>query len=174
MGGRHGGFDVPAEGVGPALRDARLHEIERPDDPGQEIVEIVGDAAGQLSDGLHLLGLSELLLQVLALRDVAADAVQHVSASRDRPVDPAISPVLCSDPYVEVASWLLGSQDLDLVTEQGEVLRVNESLALRSDEVIIRVVAEKVGPGRIDGADLTVRAEDAEQVTGQAPDAVAL
>ena len=35
-------------------------------------------------------------------------------------------------------------------------------------------IAQKIGPGRIDGADLAVRAEDAEQVAGQAPHAVAL
>ena len=33
-------------------------------DDGEQVVEIVGDAAGQLSDGLHLLGLAQLRLQL--------------------------------------------------------------------------------------------------------------
>ena len=55
----------------PALRDARLHQVERADDAGQQIVEIVRDAAGELADRFHLLRLPELFLQVLALGYVA-------------------------------------------------------------------------------------------------------
>ena len=113
------------EGFGSALCDPRLHEIERPDDPGQEIVEVVRDAAGQLPDRLHFLGLPELLFQVLTLGDVAADAIQHVASPRDGPVDPAKSPIFRTDPHVEVAPRLLGLQERDLVTEEGEVLLVD-------------------------------------------------
>ena len=39
----------------------------------QEVVEVVGDAARQGADGLHLLGLLELGLEALPLGDVAPD-----------------------------------------------------------------------------------------------------
>ena len=48
----------PAQHVGRALDD------------GQQVVEIVGDAAGQLAERLHLLGLAELLLGLGALLDL--------------------------------------------------------------------------------------------------------
>ena len=48
-------------GVAP-LRDALLHQIKRADNAGQQIVEIVRDAAGELADRFHLLRLAQLLL----------------------------------------------------------------------------------------------------------------
>ena len=53
-----------------ALRPPRQH-LAPPDDDGQEVVEVVGDPARELSDGLHLLGLPELAL-ALAQRLLAA------------------------------------------------------------------------------------------------------
>ena len=41
------------------------------DDGGQQVVEVVRDAAGQLSDSFHLLRLPELLLEPLQFGDVA-------------------------------------------------------------------------------------------------------
>src|SRR3546814_12468273 len=38
-------------------------------DLGQEVVEVVGDAAGQLADRLHLLSLTQRLLNLLPLGD---------------------------------------------------------------------------------------------------------
>ena len=43
-------------------RRPRLQQLEIADDRGQQIVEVVRDAAGQMADGLHLLGLAQLLL----------------------------------------------------------------------------------------------------------------
>ena len=40
---------------------------------GQEIVEVVRDSAGQLSNGLHFLRLAELLFQLLAHGDIGVD-----------------------------------------------------------------------------------------------------
>ena len=48
-------FDLAAGAV-----ELALGEIEAADDDRQHIVEIVGDAAGQLADGFHLLDLGEL------------------------------------------------------------------------------------------------------------------
>src|SRR5580658_10019676 len=43
------------------------------DDDGQQVVEIVRYTARKLTDAVKLLGLPELFLQTLALRDVAHD-----------------------------------------------------------------------------------------------------
>ena len=37
---------------------------------GKDVVEIMGDAGGQLAEGLHLLGLAELRFQLLAFRQI--------------------------------------------------------------------------------------------------------
>ena len=41
---------------------------------GQDVVEVVGDAAGELADGFHLLRVAELRLELALTGDVAADA----------------------------------------------------------------------------------------------------
>jgi hypothetical protein len=65
--------------------------LEITGDHRQQIVEIVGDAAGQLSQRLHLLRLAQLLLEQLALGDVAQDHQQLVRPApldrRDRGLD---------------------------------------------------------------------------------------
>ena len=40
----------------------------------QQVVEVMGDAAGKLADGLHLLGLPQGFLRLLALRHFRPDA----------------------------------------------------------------------------------------------------
>src|SRR3712207_7947889 len=50
------------DAVDAPLRDPRLHEVERTDDAGQQVVEVMRDAAGELADRLHLLRLAQLLL----------------------------------------------------------------------------------------------------------------
>ncbi len=40
------------------------------DDDGEQVVEVVGHAAGQLADDLHLLSLAELLLQPVPFRQI--------------------------------------------------------------------------------------------------------
>ncbi len=46
----------------------------------QDVVEVVGDAAGQRADCLHLLGLQELILKVFAPGDVEQHAVEDLLA----------------------------------------------------------------------------------------------
>ena len=62
----------PLEAVGP-LRQAALQEFDVADDDGEQVVEIVGDAAGELANGLHLLGLPQSLLGLQALGDLLRD-----------------------------------------------------------------------------------------------------
>ena len=44
--------------------------IRRAADHGEQVVEVVGDAASELADGLHLLRLAQLLLECQALGDL--------------------------------------------------------------------------------------------------------
>jgi len=46
-------------------------------DDDQQVVEVVRDAAGELADGLHLERMPQLVLERLALREVAPDGVHH-------------------------------------------------------------------------------------------------
>ena len=49
-----------------ALLDPAQDEIERADDHAQHVVEVMGDAAGELTKRLHLLRLAQLALDLLA------------------------------------------------------------------------------------------------------------
>src|SRR5207237_9778905 len=40
----------------------------------QQVIEVMGDAAGEQSDRLHLLAVMKLVLETLPLRDIARDA----------------------------------------------------------------------------------------------------
>ena len=58
-----------AEALVVGQRGAAEH-VGRALDDGQQIVEIVGDAAGQLAERLHLVGLAQLVLGLGALADL--------------------------------------------------------------------------------------------------------
>ena len=48
--------------------DAVRQQLDHAEDDGQDVVEVVSDAAGELADRLHLLRLAQLLLQPHAAR----------------------------------------------------------------------------------------------------------
>ncbi len=59
---------APADGRGDDVAQARFvwsarQQLGVGEDDGQQVVEVVRDAAGQLADRLHLLGLAQLFLQ---------------------------------------------------------------------------------------------------------------
>ena len=60
--------DVEAQRIG--LGHLELHHAGKAEDGGEYVVEVMGDAACELSDRLHLLGLAQLILQGLLLGDV--------------------------------------------------------------------------------------------------------
>src|SRR5262245_37827743 len=94
------------------------NDVEVPHHDGEEIVEIMCNAAGQLADSLHLLRLAQLLLGLLAGRDIndAADdahesaALGAFDASRDQGVHHL--PRLGNEPALEVTQ-LSHAQHLD-------------------------------------------------------------
>ena len=54
-GGILGGPDEARHVVVAALADTRLQQVQASGDPGEQVVEIVRDAAGELADRFHLL-----------------------------------------------------------------------------------------------------------------------
>src|SRR2546421_231074 len=59
-------------------------EVGVPVDDGQEVVEVVRDAARQQSHGLHLLGLAQLFV-ALAKRQLGLAAVGNISSVNNNP-----------------------------------------------------------------------------------------
>ncbi len=65
----------PAQrGVGP---DTLQEELGVSRDHHEQVVEVMGDAAGEATDGFHLLGLAELLLQGAAFGDVLGEQLEE-------------------------------------------------------------------------------------------------
>src|ERR1700722_13696624 len=52
------------------MRNLPTDHVKAAEDKGKEIVEVVGDAAGQLPHDLHLLSLAQLFLKAAAVCDV--------------------------------------------------------------------------------------------------------
>jgi hypothetical protein len=66
-----GGGHLPDQlAAGVTGREAAQQQFAVAVDDGEEVVEVVGDAAGQPADRLHLLRLAELLFELVALADV--------------------------------------------------------------------------------------------------------
>ena len=59
-----------------ALLQLQLHQFRIADDGHQQVVEIVGDAAGELANGIHLLCLAQLQFQALAFGQVPPHDMQ--------------------------------------------------------------------------------------------------
>ena len=62
-------------------------QFGEPDDGREDVVEIVGDAAAERAEGLHLLGLAELLLYTPGLRDIEVDLQDCQRHSRLIPLE---------------------------------------------------------------------------------------
>ena len=58
---------------------ASARNIDRAGDDGEHVVEVVRDAAGQLADGFHLLGLLELFLGRNLLGDIPDKSIDDVT-----------------------------------------------------------------------------------------------
>ena len=62
-----------------------MRELAVPVDRGQEVVEVVGHAAGELADGLHLLGLVKLVVFLGELQLHRMPVGDVVSVQQDTP-----------------------------------------------------------------------------------------
>ncbi len=169
--GGHGGRRVALQVLGPTLRDARLHEIEGSHDSREQVVEVVGDAARELADRLHLLSLAQLILQELALRDVTADPIDDVRLRGQGPVDPSIRPVPGPQAQVEIGDTPSGPKGRERVLQRRAVLGMNQGIEPDPDG-FLRRIAQKAAPGRIGFAQDPVPIAGGEEVPGQAPDPI--
>ncbi len=86
------GSEEPANVIVLTVLDPPLNPLQPATNPLQQVVEVVSDAAGQLSDSFHLLRLAQLILcgsecQLLLalLRDIAGRTVQRAVYRRSRP-----------------------------------------------------------------------------------------
>ena len=64
-------LDAPGEAF--RVVEGVLHDVAMTVDDGEEVVEVVGDAAGQASHGLHFVGMLEVFLNVLLFGLVGED-----------------------------------------------------------------------------------------------------
>ena len=84
---RRGLVDHPRDGGELRLvLDGVGQDFDRAGDDGEDIVEVMRDAAGELADGFHLLGLPDPVLGRDLVGEVADEAVEHeaVAASSAR------------------------------------------------------------------------------------------
>ena len=68
--------------------EVRGEHLAVAEDDGQEVVEVVSDAPGEVPDGLHLLGLPELHLHPVALGHVHRDGEHRAACRRGRTCGP--------------------------------------------------------------------------------------
>ena len=171
LGRAHGGLGVALDVLGAALGDAGLHEVEGADDAGEQVVEVVGDAARELAHRLHLLRLAQLILQELALRDVTADPIDDVRLRGQGPVDPSIRPVPGPQAQVEIGDTPSGPKGREGVLQCRAILGMNQGIEPDPDG-FLRRIAQKAAPGRIGFAQDPLPVAGGEEVPGQAPDPI--
>ena len=88
----------------PRLLQRAADDLQPADHRGQQIVEIVGDAAGELADRLHLLRLAQRLLGALALADLGLQPVERGAQIGGALGDPRLQH-LGARASISVMSW---------------------------------------------------------------------
>ena len=116
-GGLHGAIDQLRRAC--VMRVAVRQQVERAQDRGQQIVEIVGDAAGQLAERLHLLRLAQRVFRgaqrfaaITLHRHIMRDAIGVIALKHAAPAQPAISAVGGAHSAGEAAQRLTAHQRL--------------------------------------------------------------
>ena len=154
--------ELPGHGGGPPHRVLdlghlgslhRLPRIQSPhdelsieEDDREHVVEVVGDAAGELADGLHLLRVAELLLQLPPHGDVLHDHLERLRASLLVRDHPAVEPdgdylaVLPLPPSLHVVDPFLPGSPHQPPARGGGLVQV--PLQVQGQEILLRVVAQ--------------------------------
>ena len=148
---------VDLQHVEPALVlvvDRPQQQLRVSDDGRQEVVEVVGDAAGELADGLHLLGLAELLLEDLLLADVShvdeevERAARRVLHHRRVGVDPHGLAVAAEQPLHQIVRFArTRDQAPPLGAIQLHVIGVGDGVEIQCHQLGFGV-AEQLAEGR--------------------------
>ena len=161
------------------LEAARGHalsnDVERPDDAGQKIVEVVGDAAGQLADRLHFLGLAQRFLccRQLGFRlslgcDVPARTIDIAFLGNADPRDPSIAAVLAAVAIGKAQRRLADLRQLEAGARVLAVVRVQQ-VENRHAEDFCLGPSEHAFPGRVGGFEISAGIQGPKQVGTQAP-----
>ena len=177
----HRRVDVARDVVGAPLIETGLQQIQRSDDAGQQIVEVVRDAAGQLPHRFHLLGLQQRLLgglqplgRGLLRGDVAGDRIDVIPVRHAGPRQPAVRSVLVAKAAFEPDGGFA------LRRACSTCARVTPSSSGCSQpfrgavEQFGLAPAERSGPGRVDRSPDAVAIGDQQKVLRHVPDPVAL
>ena len=165
--------------------DLAREEGARGADDGEDVVEVVRDAAGEAADRLHLLGVAQLLLEPLALgkgvprgRDVAEVGgeerlLRHVEP-RDRDLDRELAPVGAHGSQLDPQAEDRAAAGLE-VTCEGLAMLVAERR--RDDQVdhelpqrLVAEVAERLLGGRVEVDDATLVVDGDHAVEGGVED----
>ncbi len=180
--------DVTLEVAEAPLAHPDLHQVERAGDPRQQVVEVVGQAAGELPHGLHLLGLAQLLFEVALGRrlDPDAGAAQRlpvlVEIGAPARMHPAHDAVRMPQAVFEVRVLAGGEAARDLGHQRRTIVRMDvghEFLGRQAAGGAHRIHAVQVGDrGVADiGARLQVGGPDADaahRMQGQAREILGL
>lgn len=75
LGRGHRGLGEAADLGAAIVIDVALHQLQAADDAGEHVVEVVGDTAGELAHGFHLLRMAQGVFGALALEHLTLQAL---------------------------------------------------------------------------------------------------
>ena len=146
--------------------------------PGEQVVEVVRDAAGELAHRLHLLRLAQGLLgltQRLRRRplrsDVAADGVEQSLLRHCGPGDQPVATVLGAEAVLEPEGLGTLVKARKLRECALDIVRMDEPKKVAGEQLRLGP-AEDRRPGRVDGNQRSVRAAYVHQVRAELPDLI--
>ncbi len=134
-GGALGRRGVALEIVQPTLADAQCEQIQAADDAGEQVVEIVGQATGELADRFHLLRLPQLLFQHgLGLHGLlfpgyvatGPGEVLLIEVQRQGPSQPAPAAIRRLDPILHPGWQPAAAQFIQRCQDPGKIVRMDE------------------------------------------------
>ena len=154
--------------------ELEIDQGEVAEDAGEQVVEIVGDAAGELADGLHFLRLAQALLEVALVGDVlecpdAPDVIAAAVGERGREdVEDFAGRLVDEDFRVDFRRGRhgilpeagLAGQEFGIAGE----CRVDDGGGFAGDGVVVE--AEDVGEELVGEGDVAVGVLDEEPVVG--------
>ena len=160
--------------------DTALQDLHRADDGRQHVVEVVRDAAGELADRFHFLGMAQRLLGLaqgvfrLALGgDVAADRLKEIVRRHRAPFDTPARAVARTHVELDALRRRSARQRLELGSKDRAFFGNDEVQDVGPDQLRL-LPAQQMRPGRVDRADRSVEAGNHHDVGRQRPHAVAV
>ena len=104
--------------------DGAGQDFDGAGDDGQDVVEVVGDAAGELADRLHLFRLTDPLLGGDLVGEVADEGIEHHAVAAFQRGDAELD--------LEFRAVAAQRLDLDAAAEDGAFASTQETLQSRS------------------------------------------